>query len=78
MVDLKPGYARNAGPAKWAIGIVLKPDVNAIDVEDMAAIGYDPELLVLLKLGQAHRALAEAFGSESLAATVFLELENWD
>lgn len=55
LIEWEPGCVGwNACSTKRAIRIVLKPNVNAVNVENMAAIGYDPQLLIFLKLIQAN------------------------
>lgn len=60
----------DAVPAKRAIWIVLQPHIDAVDMKDMGAVGYDSQLLVVLKLGQTDGAFAGIF--------MFLKLEDGD
>lgn len=52
--------SRDARPAERAVGVVLEPNVDAVDVEHVATVGDYPQLLFLLELIQADRALAVA------------------
>lgn len=59
-VKLDPDSRRaagNAGAAEGAVGAALQPDVNAVDVEHVVAIGHPPELLAVVELGQTDGAL---------------------
>lgn len=67
------GPGRDAGPAERAVGVVLEPDVNAINVENVAAIRNFSKLLLFLEFIQTNRALA-GFS----VGLRFLELEDRD
>lgn len=52
MVSWEDG--RDLRPAQWALGIELKPGVDAVDVEVMRAAREDLDPLLLSELAQAH------------------------
>lgn len=71
---LGPGR-RDAGSAKRAVGVVLKPDIDAIYVEEMAAIRYGPKLFSVNELIQTNRAFGRILRFVFFRIE-FLEFEN--
>lgn len=70
----------DAPPAEGAISVALKPHVDAINVEDMAAVRDAPQLLLLLELAEANGAFQRAPSSSAtgLSFVPLSELENGD
>ena len=46
-----------AAPAEWASGVGQEPGINAVNVESMAALWQKPQLVIGLKLREAHSAI---------------------
>lgn len=75
-----PILGRDAGAAERAVGVVLEPDVYAVDVENVAAVGDDSELLVVLEFAETDGAFGgDGFGfPRKRLVSVFFEVENGD
>lgn len=56
-VVAEDGGERNSGSTEGAIGGVLKPNIDAIDVKRMATIRNHSKLLTIFELTQTHRTL---------------------
>jgi len=59
--------------AERAVGVALEPSVDAVDVEDMEAGGQHPDPLLVLKLTEAHRALARGRGGRISSGSGILD-----
>lgn len=51
----KQSRGGNVGSAEWAIGIILQPNVDAINVEEMGTIGNNSQHLIFFKFAQTNR-----------------------
>lgn len=63
-------YDDDGFPAERAVGVGLKPRVDAVDVEGVAARRQQPEPLAVAEVGQANGALLAAAHRLLTAAAV--------